>query len=238
MLLSFSTCTFAVTNAQLFIEGVKNYKDKEYAEAANKFLTIHEKGINSGKLFYNIGNTYFKNGENGRAILWYERALKLIPNDPDLNYNYRYVNGLLKDQIPDISSPVLKILFFWKDLMGKKAIKWTGIILLYLTCIIVVIRQMKGKKIFNSLCVTAGSLALLFIITSLYDTWCDKFVQQGVIIETEAAARSGLSEDATVLFTVHEGIVLKITRQRNDYYKISLKDGKIGWINSKFIEII
>jgi len=41
----------------------------------------------TGKVHYNLGNLYFKNGEYQKAVQEYEMAVKLIPKDPDVYYN-------------------------------------------------------------------------------------------------------------------------------------------------------
>ena len=45
---------------------------------------IDEGGVANGKLFYNLGNSYFRKGDIGRAILNYKRAALYMPNDPNL----------------------------------------------------------------------------------------------------------------------------------------------------------
>ncbi|MCA1787414.1 MAG: BatD family protein, partial [Desulfobacteraceae bacterium] len=55
-----------------FIDAVNKYQAGEFAAAARSFETIAESGIRNGHLFYNIGNAWFKAGETGHAILWYE----------------------------------------------------------------------------------------------------------------------------------------------------------------------
>ena len=73
--------------ARAFIDGVENYKIGNFTQAAQDFEAVAKLNINNPYLFYNIGNAYLKSNDIGRAILWYERAKVLAPNDPDLNYN-------------------------------------------------------------------------------------------------------------------------------------------------------
>jgi len=48
---------------------------------------VSEGDIHNGKLFYNIGNTYFRMEDIGRAILNYRRAQTFIPHDESLQRN-------------------------------------------------------------------------------------------------------------------------------------------------------
>ena len=66
---------------RLFLDGIKDYRNGRYEDAIQKFSSVADGGVSNGKLFYNLGNAYLKNGDLGLALLWYERADKLIPND-------------------------------------------------------------------------------------------------------------------------------------------------------------
>ena len=84
-----------------FLDGVHNYKTENYEAAIIEFSKIVDAGIRSGDLFYNLGNAYLKKRDVGYAMLWYERALKLIPDDPDLKFNHKYGLTLVKDERED-----------------------------------------------------------------------------------------------------------------------------------------
>src|SRR5271154_2724545 len=45
----------------------------------------------SAAALYNLGNAYARTGKPGLAVLNYERARLLEPNDPDINANLRHV---------------------------------------------------------------------------------------------------------------------------------------------------
>jgi tetratricopeptide (TPR) repeat protein len=67
-----------------YLEASKLYNKGDFAGAASLFESIAAQHVVNGDLYYNIGNAYFKKGDVGKSILWYERAMKLMPGDPDL----------------------------------------------------------------------------------------------------------------------------------------------------------
>mgnify|MGYP003290711600 CR=1 FL=1 len=79
--------------------GIEAYNAKEYAEAVEAFETVVASDYASAEVYYNLANAYFKlgqqsassrpfaGGELGRAVLNYERALKLDPTLDDARYN-------------------------------------------------------------------------------------------------------------------------------------------------------
>src|SRR5262249_18396747 len=48
----------------------------------------------SGNLYFNVGNAWFKAGDVGRAILDWERARRLVPGDPDLLANLGWARSV------------------------------------------------------------------------------------------------------------------------------------------------
>ena len=66
------------------MEGNRRYQDGDFAAALDAYLAVERSGFESGPLFYNIANAYFKTGALGRAILYYERASRELPGDEDV----------------------------------------------------------------------------------------------------------------------------------------------------------
>ncbi len=81
-----------------FSRGVLQYDEQHYEQALSDFLKA-EKFQASAHLFFNTGNCYLKLGQKGYAVLYYEKAKRLLPQDPDIEHNLKHVRGLLKDRI-------------------------------------------------------------------------------------------------------------------------------------------
>ncbi len=56
----------------------------KYAEAISGYEKITKENGYSAAVLFNLGNAYYHNNQFGRAILNYERALRLSPRDPDI----------------------------------------------------------------------------------------------------------------------------------------------------------
>ena len=82
---------------QLYKQANQLYEKKEYPKAAEVYEIIASK-VRNGNVYYNLGNTYFKLGQRGKAILYYERARQLMPRDKDIRGNLRYAISLNKDK--------------------------------------------------------------------------------------------------------------------------------------------
>ena len=85
------------------------YQKEKYPEAIGRYLDLVQKGYRDPYIFYNLGNAYFKKGELGRAILFYEKARMLLPRDDDIQKNLAYANSLAIDKIETKSSGLFSL---------------------------------------------------------------------------------------------------------------------------------
>jgi tetratricopeptide (TPR) repeat protein len=222
--------TGASETARIFLDGIKDYKENRFAESAAAFSRVADEGIKNGKLFYNLGNAYLKNGDIGNALLWYERAIKLLPHDPDLKFNHEYAQSLTKDEKGDKELPLVRILFFWKYLFSQTRIQWTAIIFNLIFWSLMAVRVIRRKNRFQTIGHVILALGLIFTFTAVYNDYEANFIKEAVILPARVSIRSGLTDDATELFVLHAGAKVRIDKEKDDYIRIAFSDGKIGWI--------
>jgi tetratricopeptide (TPR) repeat protein len=238
LILSSVRITGAGESARTFLDGIKDYKENRFAEAAAAFSRVADEGIINGKLFYNLGNAYLKNGDIGNAMLWYERSLKLLPHDPDLKFNYEYAQSLTKDEKGDKDLPLVRILFFWKYLLSQAQIQWAAIIFNLIFWSLMAIRVTRRKFRFQTIGHVILALGLIFTLTAVYNDYETNFIKEAVILPAKVSIRSGLTDDATELFVLHAGAKVKIDKEKDDYIRIAFSEGKIGWIKKSDAGVI
>jgi tetratricopeptide (TPR) repeat protein len=216
--------------AQAFLDGIHAYKAGDYPQAIKIFTRIADSGVKNGKLFYNLGNAHLKNNDLGLAILWYERALKLTPDDPDLKFNHAHALSLTRDEKGDKQNPILRILFFWKYGLSPGLIQWCAAILNLIFWVYAAVRMILNRRPMNTLGSLLLAIALVFMATAFYNYHESAVVKHAVILAPEVPVRSGLTEDATQLFILHAGTKVKIEREMEGFYRIYFSEGKIGWV--------
>jgi len=86
-------------NNALITEGNKAYADGLYNNAISSYTKVLDEGYESADLYYNLGNACFKTDDLASAILYYEKALKLSPNDDDIVFNLNVANSRITDKI-------------------------------------------------------------------------------------------------------------------------------------------
>lgn len=95
--------------ASLTEQGDSAYTADDFQRAAELYAKAAETEGTSSALFYNLGNTYYRMGQLGKAILNYERALKLDPTNEDARANLALVNSRIIDRPGDRGSVMSKI---------------------------------------------------------------------------------------------------------------------------------
>ena len=77
----------------------QHYASNDFQSALSNYLVVIERGVKNPQLYYNLGNTYFKLGEPGYAILYYEKALALRSFDRETRENLEYAKRSLKERV-------------------------------------------------------------------------------------------------------------------------------------------
>ncbi|MDD2390509.1 MAG: tetratricopeptide repeat protein [Desulfobacterales bacterium] len=230
--------TFAGDLPQAFIDGIRAYDAKNYSEAIEDFSQIVDSGVQNGKLFYNLANAYLKNGDTGHAVLWFERALRFMPDEPDLKFNLDYARSLVRDQAEEKENPLLRVAFFWKNLLSRTAIQWIAVVLNLVFWVLMILQLLVRKRSFKFPAAVVLIVAVIFTLTALYQFYESANVRHAVILADEVSVRSGLSADSTELFVLHSGTRVRIDKQMEQHYLIRFSEEKIGWVNISDIGVI
>ncbi len=228
---------------QVFDKAGKEYTSGNYYNALQDYLNIIEQGKESPELYYNIGNSYYKLGEYPKAILYYEKALKLDNSNEDAKFNLRIVNLKIIDKITEIEP---FFLFKWFDsLRNFFSISGLSVIFIVLFFIsagfFIFVYFIKSNKLKKSLLLVSG-IVFAFSIISLSAAGYSKYLNDnslsGIIMEQTINIKSGLDPTADVSFILHEGTKVKILEEMENWFKIKIADGREGWLPKEALSII
>ncbi len=222
-------------------------KDPEQArelfrKAAMRFERIVREGrVQNGKLYYNIGNAYFRMEDLGRAILNYRRAEPYIPHDENLQQNLAYARARCRDRIPEPERKrVLKTLFFWHyDLtLRARSFVFLGGFLTFWT--LAILRVVFPRHAFRYPLILSGLLALLMFGSVGIEAMREARERPGVIVAPETIARKGDSVTYEKSFTepLHAGTEFLLIEDREDWLEVRLADGRTCWLPARDVELV
>jgi tetratricopeptide (TPR) repeat protein len=243
ILLILSTAVLFAQIDDLMFSANENYQNEQYEDAINVYKEIISRGYFSEVLYYNLGNAHFRLNELGKAILYYEKGLKISPNDEDLQYNLSIAKARTVDRIKDV--PKLFLLEWWELLLSSLSISGWAIIVsvifsTLLISIAVYLTGKTGKSQRLGFLLGSSSLAVLLLFTIILFSAVNReqSTDYGVLIEIEIAAKQSPDERSNDAFIIHEGLKFEVEDQVNNWSRIRLSDGKVGWLPDYSFEII
>lgn len=228
----------------LFEQGNRFYQDAEYQAALDSYWAVLDSGYENAELYHNLGNCYFKVGELGRAVLSYERALRLRPGDEDSQSNLALTRTLLADEITPMPRFWLLRLLDWWLLLVPRAVLWTltgSLYVLALAALIVrlLLTEYRPRLWSARLAVVCGFLALILGLTAAGSQWTTFGTTEAIILVDSVSVKSAPSDDSGLeIFTIHEGTKVRVDQQSGEWAEIVVLDGQVGWVKLKTLEVI
>lgn len=219
------------------------YAAGSYSEAADIYNKLLSTGKESADLYYNLGNCYYKLGDNTHAIINYERALLLDPRDASTRYNLKMAQKAIVDKIEVL--PELFLVRWYKNLETAFSADQWG----YISVVIFVIFLIMAALFFYSSSVLIkkmgfiiGIVMFFFTIGSIYfATKQNNRISEreyAIILAPSVTVKGAPNASGTSLFLIHEGLKVRIIEELGNWYNIRLADGNEGWVAKSDIEII
>ncbi len=219
------------------------YVNGRYKQAAELYESIRSQGYSGVKLYYNLGNSYFKNGNIGRSILNYNRALVIDPSDEDVLYNLSLAEVRAKDRI----NPVPK--FFaarWVEslwsAMGSNVWAVISIVFFAMFLVAVVLYMLSSRLSLRKWgfygALAAAALAILTMLGAGHQKREFTHNDHAIVISSSVPVKSSPDQRSKDLFILHEGTKVKVLASLNGYVEIKIPDGNKGWLDGEAIEYI
>lgn len=245
ILLSVSSVLFvnASQARQILDSANQAYVDENYNIAINSYEKVLELGYESAALYYNLGNAYYKNNIIDKAILNYERALLLKPNDEDILYNLEMAKRLTVDRIEKLH--VFFITAWAKNMINLFSSDFWAIIsiisfvaALFFISIYLYTRKYGLRKTSFWL----GFATILIWICSFTFSYKQKQKiinnNTAIVMTPSVTVKSSPDVSGTDLFVIHEGTKIWIQDKIGSWKQIKLSDGSKGWLKDEEIEKI
>ena len=238
----FSTITLA-QNEALFEQANSLYNDGNYSEAIKKYDAILKSGKHSAELYFNLGNSHYKLNHVAPSIYYYEKALQLATNDKEIINNIAFARNMTIDAIDTI--PEVGFAKWIKNITNTFSFEtWAKICVVLMSLFVILFliyyfTYSTGKKrltfVGSITTLTLSCLALVFAFHKYNLTKNDK---PAIVFTQESKVKSEPNLRSTEAFTLHEGTKVQVLDTVNNWRKIKLADGKIGWISSEDIKLL
>lgn len=216
-------------------QAARYYNAGKYNDAVRTYQFVLGKGFESPVLYFNLGNAFYKAGNPTYAILNYERAKKLAPNDEDINYNLDLARRQIVDNIVTLPEP--GFLGWGRQLIALRTANEWGVLSIILFFVLLILF---GLFLFSRTIGSKRASFWLAVLTLVFSSIAFTFGSSlrnrmlrhnsAVITERSLRVKGSPSETGTELFIIHEGLTVQVTDKLGDWVEIRLPDGNKGWV--------
>ena len=231
------------SQAAIWKSAEEAYAVGDFDGAIREYQSLEKAGAVSSSLFYNLGNAFYRKGSVGKAILYYERALKLDPADKDIRNNLDMARLQTLDKIDSV--PQFILVEWVKNLRNKLSSNAWAIVSLILLALGVALlllckfgRTTSSRKLYFI-------IAMIFLLFTIFSFLFSLSLARqatgndsAVVVENIGSVKSSPAAGGNSIFVLHEGTKVKILESVEQWSKIEIQDGRQGWIKTSDIEVI
>jgi tetratricopeptide (TPR) repeat protein len=221
--------------ARRFEQANQLYLQAKYPDAVAQYEKIVQSGFESGELYFNLGNAYYKSGNIQKAILNYERARQLLPRDEDVQFNLQLANLQVVDKIDAV--PRLFV-YRWADsmlaLFSLSTMGWIVYSFFILTlaafAFFLYARTYPQKRLSMFAGLVFSTALILTMIGYGVQSYKETNTEFAIVMSDVANIKAAPDSKGNDLFVLHKGLRVQVLDSVNHWRKIRLADGKVGWI--------
>jgi len=214
------------------------YLRGDHAAAIAAYQEIDRQGVVSSDLYFNLGDAYYRQGNLGRAIWAFERALAVDPEDDDARYNLAQARKAGERRAHD------KIEGADRDPLWMRTVTWLGpgtetwlFVIVYLAFFLALaaLRLGRGRggehtrALLGAAAAILGAAALLAGALLAGRAYLDR-VPFGVVLPDAVAVKEGADTNYRTSFELHAGLRVRLLERDQDWLRIRLPNGLEGWV--------
>jgi len=240
ILLLFSGSLYSQEVDELMQQAGNFYRNGEFDKAIKIYEGLRNDGYEGTSLYFNLANSYYRIGKLGYSILNYERALKESPTDEDVKHNLAFANLSTVDRIQPL--PTFFLFEWWESILASLSVNgWTYVVFLfYILLMILIVAYFFAKTIFQQKLILFSGLGTLIILSITVSLLIVKINREetligGVVIEQSITVKTSPDPKSTDAFVIHEGLKVNLEDQLDEWVKIRLADGKVGWVENNSV---
>lgn len=251
-ILTFIFINFSESFASPGVKADSLYNKEDYQNA----ITLYEKSLNEegpdAETYYNLGNAFYRSGKIGKAVLSYERALKLDPTHQDSRINLEFVRSKIEDLPEDDSAFLSQLHSGIVHSLHPNSWAVVSAILFGIFLICVALYIFSPNVLVRKWGFFGGLVILIFFIYALFTTLTSVSEAKShdeaiVIVPTtylSSTPRAQTGTDKTV--AIHEGTKVEIVDSistpddptSSKWYNVKINNSSKAWLKSADVERI
>lgn len=226
--------------------------ENDYKEAIRLYKAAIERDGSSAAIYYNLGNAYYRVDSLAKAIIYYERALRLDPTDEDARANLEFVNSKIIDARPadGISNILVEKTMLMLSPNGWAILSIViFVIVLLLAAGYIFSRNIRNRKVYFFAAIVVLLINIVSIIISINAASVVTGNKEAIVVvestqlSTSPATPLNESQKAMLL---HGGSKVKVIRELSTpldprvkkWVEVEAAGDNRAWIDAEAIEVI
>ena len=213
-----------VARADALDDAHRAFAGGQYQAAAQGYQAVLAQNGYSAPVLFDLGNSYYREGDFAQAILAYERAQLLAPNDADLAANLAQARKLAGIPAPDPrwSDPITR-------LCSTSGWAWVGCGAWTVLCLGLLARRIWPLR--RTLFFLSGAASALVLIAAIgAEVLLSGQLRQAVVVDKHASVLISPFPAAQAVFSPTPGDVVSVQKKYHDFRFVTDSSGRSGWI--------
>ncbi len=217
------------------------YLRGDFPSAVVAYEQLDRQGVISAELVYNLGNAFYRQGQLGRAIWAWERAVALDPDADDARYNLaqarRTAARRVQDKIEGAERDPVWIRAVTELTLSTETWLFLG---LYVAFFVTLGLRLRARRSGGHDDAPAwGALAAIFGVTAalagalLVGRIALDRVPFAIVLGDEVPVKEGADVNYKKTFDVHAGLRVRLLDHDQDWVRIRLANGLEGWVRDR-----
>ena len=222
----------------------ERYERGEYAEAAQQYEALIDRGYSDATLYLNLGNSYFESEDLGRAILSYLRARELSPRDMDIRDNLELARGMTVDRVVAEGDSLVESVSYFGHRWATPDELGTAAILLWAASAaaigaLMMWRVLPLRRVLRAVTAFAAVATVMLLLLVVSMAYANPYDNTGVVTAAAVEIVSGPGPQYPEEFTLYSGAQVRVTDSRHGWLRIELPGGELrGWAHSHTIDVV
>jgi tetratricopeptide (TPR) repeat protein len=225
----------------IFRQACELYEKGDFGSALGQFQAVKAGGMENAALYYNIGNCYYREGQLGRAVASYRRALMLAPRDQDVKTNLALIRVAVGSGDSTLTAGRPAVTALPLRFFSPRQFQWIFYLAYYLAaaCFLGVLflrgrfRRVGVYGVIAAIVVAGCALGLAQYGISRF-----RAVTDGVVVADRTPLTSGPGDAFQEIATLPDGLELRLRAKSGIWVEVQLPTGEVGWLRDTTVEPI
>ena len=234
--LALSSICFSEEPDAVFLSANADFESKDFEQAKLKFQSLVEKSLISSELYFNLGTTHFRLGNEGEAMVWMRRAVIAEPGMPEARQNIEFLR--IRLGFLEFNDSSLRQLL---GILPPAAGRWTGTCCLWMGLLCAAGAVFSNRLRPNrSVTVTLATILITIGVAGFaLQHHQNRYIDArnfSTITSSDATALTAPSPSAKIVIALPPGSEVRALQTSGQWCYVDIPGNLRGWIKSSHLQ--